>query len=75
MSYSIQNGNKYNTPKNFDNWSNSSENYNKASNGEKVEDFQLFKKDLSTYSSDLKKFACPQKVIIIVHSFYVGMPT
>lgn len=41
----------------FDNWTNSEENYNKSLNGEKVDDFQLFDLNLSTYSSDMKGFS------------------
>ena len=41
----------------FDDWTNSEENYNKALNGEQVEDCQIFDLNLSTYSSDLKNFA------------------
>ena len=42
---------------NFDDWTNSEENYNKTLNGEKVEDFKMFDFDVSTYSSDLKEFS------------------
>lgn len=41
----------------FDEWTNSGENYNKAINGEQVDDFKMFELDLSKYSSDLKNFA------------------
>ncbi len=41
----------------FDNWTNSEENYNKAVNGEKVEDFQIFDFNPSSYSKDIKEFA------------------
>lgn len=42
---------------NFDNWTNSQENYEKSLNGEKVEDFKMFDFDSSSYSSDLKEFS------------------
>ena len=58
MSFGIPEGSNFNTAKNFDNWTNSTENYNKALNGEKAEEFEMFKaNDLQTYSSDLKKFS------------------
>ena len=58
MGFGIPEGSKFNTAKNFDNWTNSSDNYNKALNGEKTEDFEMFKAgSLQTYSSDLKKFS------------------
>ena len=58
MSFGIPEGSNFNTAKNFDNWTNSSDNYNKALQGEQVEEFQMFKADdLQTYSSDLKKFS------------------
>lgn len=41
----------------FDDWTNSEQNYNKAMNGEQVEDFQMFDFNASSYSSDLKDFA------------------
>ena len=58
MSFGIPEGNYYNTAKNFDNWTNSSDNYNKALEGEQVEEFSMFdSKNLGTYSSDLKQFS------------------
>ena len=58
MSFGIPEGNYYNTAKNFDNWTNSSENYDKSINGEQVEEFSMFEsKNLATYSSDLKQFS------------------
>jgi len=41
----------------FDIWTNSEENYEKAIFGEDVQGFQMFELNLSTYSSDLKEFA------------------
>ena len=41
----------------FDDWTNSEQNYDKAMNGEQVEDFQMFDFNASSYSSDLKNFA------------------
>lgn len=41
----------------FDQWTNSEDNYEKALAGEEVEGFQMFELDLSTYSSDLKDFS------------------
>ena len=41
----------------FDNWTNSEDNYNKALEGEKVEDFQLFDFQAASYSKDLKQAA------------------
>ena len=41
----------------FDNWTNDEKNYQKALNGEKVDEFQMFDFNASTYSSDLKNFA------------------
>ena len=43
--------------KQFDNWTNNEANYEKALNGEKVEEFKMFDFNASTYSSDLKQFA------------------
>lgn len=43
--------------KNFDNWTNSEENFNKAVSGEQVEDFQLFEFNAPTYSKDIKNIA------------------
>ena len=53
-------GNNYEIKKNADNynnWQNSSENFSKSCNGEKVEDFKMFDFNAETYSSDLKEFA------------------
>lgn len=41
----------------FDEWSGGENNYNKALNGEQVEDFKMFDFNASTYSKDLKNFA------------------
>ena len=41
----------------FDEWSGGDNNYNKAMNGEKVEDFKMFDFNPSSYSSDLKEFS------------------
>ena len=42
----------------FNNWTNSSENYEKTfQKGQEVEEFQMFEFNASTYSSDLKDFA------------------
>ncbi len=42
---------------NFDEWTNSEENYDKNIKGEKVDDFKMFDFNASTYSSDLKEFS------------------
>ena len=58
MSFGIPEGNYYNTSSNFDNWTNSADNYNKSINGEQVEEFSMFKADnLDNYSKDLKNFS------------------
>lgn len=58
MSFNIPDGNYFNTAKNFDAWTNSADNYNKALVGEQVEEFSMFDcQSLGTYSSDLKQFA------------------
>ena len=58
MGFGIPEGSNFNTAKNFDNWTNSTENYNKALNGEETEEFEMFKAgNLQSYSSDLKKFS------------------
>ncbi len=41
----------------FDIWTNSEENYEKALLGEDVQGFQMFELNLSTYSGDLKEFS------------------
>lgn len=41
----------------FDEWTSSEDNYEKSLAGEEVEEFEMFELDLSTYSSDLEKFA------------------
>ena len=41
----------------FNNWTNNEANFEKAVNGEKVEEFKMFDFNPSTYSSDLKQFA------------------
>ena len=41
----------------FNEWSGGEENYNKAMNGDKVEDFKMFDFNASSYSKDLKNFA------------------
>lgn len=58
MSFSVPDGNYYNTPKNFDKWANGSDNKNKAVNGEKVEKFPMFaEQNAQTYPEDLKQFS------------------
>ena len=41
----------------FNNWTNDESNYQKALNGEKVDEFKMFDFNPSTYSSDLKNLA------------------
>lgn len=42
---------------NFEEWTSSEENLEKSLNGEKVDDFEMFELDLSSYSKDLKGFS------------------
>lgn len=41
----------------FEEWTSSEENLEKSLNGEKVDDFEMFELDLSSYSKDLKGFS------------------
>ena len=56
MSFGVSNNN-YSKIEKFNEWTNSSENYAKNQNGEKVEDFEMFNFNASTYSSDIKGFS------------------
>ena len=51
------NGNISQIVQKFDEWSGGENNYNKAMNGEQVEDFKMFDFNSSTYANDLQNFA------------------
>ena len=54
MGFGIPEGSNFNTAKNFDNWTNSTENYNKALNGEETEEFEWLQEHAHEYGFILR---------------------